>query len=141
MSITRRAQKNIKTNQKSNDFLNKLGDISSEDKKWLNECPTRVEIINYVNAIWEHNYLPTITNYIQLSSMVLQAILIDKGICTGDEIKDITEKFVQEQQRRIAGNNDDEKTGAANDDDDDKLSTSNSSDEEEDNEKSKEQGE
>ena len=39
---------------------------------------------------------------IQMSSMVLQAILIEKGVCTGDEIKDITEKFVSEQQRRMA---------------------------------------
>lgn len=102
MSVTKKVQKNIKANQKSNDLLDTLDNISSEDKKWLNERPTRMEIINYVNALWEHHHLPTITNYIQISSMVIQAILIDKGICTGDEIKDITEKFIAEQQRRMS---------------------------------------
>lgn len=129
MSVTKKVQKNIKANQKSNDLLDALDNISSEDKKWLNERPTRMEIINYVNSLWEHHHLPTITNYIQISSMVIQAILIDKGICTGDEIKDITEKFIAEQQRRMSPT-------------DESSNTESSTDEvEKEDEKSKKQGE
>ena len=95
MSTTKKIQKNIKAKQS--------GDaISPENKKWLSEHPTRLEVGNYVNALMERHYMPVITNYIQMSSMVLQAILIEKGVCTGDEIKNITEKFVSEQQRRMA---------------------------------------
>lgn len=93
MSIAKKIQKNIKTKQQQDDI---------DTEKWVDEHPTRGEVSNYINALWERHYLPTITNYIQMSSMVLQAILIEKGICTGDEIKDITEKFVSEQQRRLA---------------------------------------
>lgn len=99
MSISKKVQKNIKSNQTGDSFPEGL---SFEDQKWLSKQPTRMEVASYVNALWERHYLPTITNYIQMSSMVLQAILIEKGVCTGDEIKSITEKFVSEQQRRMA---------------------------------------
>ena len=91
--------KTILQSAKNNDSNKSI--LSSKDKKWLNERPTRLEVINYVNSLWEHNHFPVVTSYIQMSSMILQAILIDKGVCTGDEIKDITEKFVAEQQRRM----------------------------------------
>lgn len=93
MSVTKKVQKNIKAKQ-----LDDL--LPPGEKKWLEDHPTRLEVSNYINALWEHHYLPLVTNYIQISSMVLQAILIDKGVCTGEEIKDITEKFVSEQRRR-----------------------------------------
>ena len=100
MSVSKKAAKNIKLKQPT---IPTPGDaLSEENKKWLGEYPTRMEVANYVNALFERHYMPVITNYIQMSSMVLQAILIDKGICTGDEIKIITEKFVSEQQRRAA---------------------------------------
>lgn len=99
MSVSKKVQKNIKSSQIGDSSLE---GVSSEDQKWLSKQPTRMEVASYVNALWERHYLPTITNYIQMSSMVLQAILIDKGVCTGDEIKSITEKFVSEQQRRMA---------------------------------------
>lgn len=95
LSTTKKIQKNIKTKQSGES-------ISPENEKWLKERPTRLEVGNYVNALMERHYMPVITNYIQMSSMVLQAILIEKGVCTGDEIKVITEKFVSEQQRRMA---------------------------------------
>lgn len=95
LSTTKKTQKNIKAKQPGET-------ISPENEKWLKERPTRLEVGNYVNALMERHYMPVITNYIQMSSMVLQAILIEKGVCTGDEIKNITEKFVSEQQRRMA---------------------------------------
>lgn len=76
------------------------GFISPEDKKYMEGKPNRIEIANYVNSLMENHYMPMITNYIQISSMVIQAILLEKGICTGDEIKKITEKFVEENKYR-----------------------------------------
>lgn len=93
--MSKKIHKNIKVKQADEG-------LTPENQKWLSEHPTRMEVASYVNALWERHYLPTITNYIQMSSMVLQAILLEKGVCTGDEIKSITEKFVSEQQRRMA---------------------------------------
>lgn len=97
--MSKKIYKNVKAKQVDDSSSEGL---TPENQKWLNEHPTRMEVASYVNALWERHYLPTITNYIQMSSMVLQAILIEKGVCTGDEIKSITEKFVSEQQRRMA---------------------------------------
>lgn len=77
------------------------GFVSPEDTKFLEGKPSRIEVANYVNGLLEDHYLPKVTNYIQMSSMILQAILIEKGVCTGDEIKEVTERFVKENQRRI----------------------------------------
>ena len=76
------------------------GFISPEDKKYMEGKPTRIEIANYVTNLMDNHYMPMITNYIQMSSMVLQGILLKKEICTGDEIKEITEEFVKESHRR-----------------------------------------
>ena len=91
MSIT----KKILENKEKNNGL------SAEDNAYMKSKPTRLEVANYVNSLMEQHYMPLITNYIQMSSMVLQAILLRKGICTGDEIKEITEEFVKENQRRV----------------------------------------
>ena len=65
MSTAKKISKNIKAKSKT-----QPGDIplpgeplSEENKKWLNEQPTRMEVANYVNALWERHYLPVITNY------------------------------------------------------------------------------
>ena len=94
MSITKKITENAKTKMAE-------GFISPEDKRYMEGKPNRIEVANYVNSLIENHYMPTITNYIQMSSMVLQAILIEKGVCTGEEIKEITEKFVEENQKRI----------------------------------------
>lgn len=94
MNISKKIAENA-TRKKSEGF------ISPDDKKYMESKPNRIEVANYVNSLMENHYMPLITNYIQMSSMVLQAILLQKGICTGDEIKEITEKFVEENQRRI----------------------------------------
>lgn len=70
------------------------------DEQYLSGHPTRLEVANYVNALLEERYLPHVQGLIQMSSMVLQAILIKKGICTGEELRSITEEFVKEQERR-----------------------------------------
>ena len=75
--------------------------LSSEDERYMKEKPSRYEVASYVNSLMEKHYLPLVTNYIQMSSMVIQAILLEKGICTGEEIKKMTEQFVAEQQKRI----------------------------------------
>ena len=92
--MSKKIQKNVKATATEG--------LSAKDKKWLEEHPNRGEVIAYVTNLWEHQQLPAVTSLIQMSSMVLQAILIDKGVCTGDEIKDITEKFIAEHQRRMA---------------------------------------
>lgn len=72
------------------------------DERYMNGTPTRLEVANYVNALIEEHYMPHIQGLIQMSSMVLQGILIKKNVCTGDELKEITEEFVEEQKRRTA---------------------------------------
>ena len=73
---------------------------TNSDERYMSGHPTRAEVGNYVNALMEDHYMPRIQGLIQMSSMVLQAILLKKGICTGDELKEITEEFIKEQKRR-----------------------------------------
>ena len=54
---------------------------------------------NYVNALLEDKYMPMIQGQTSLGFMVIQAILIEKGICTGEEIEEITKKFVAQRQQ------------------------------------------
>ena len=82
-------------NKRMEDFL------SPEDNKYMHSKPTRIEVANYINALMDNHYMPLINNNIQMSMMVLQAIMLKKGICTGDEIKEITEQFVEENHRRM----------------------------------------
>ena len=89
MGIAKSTSKNIRSKNKP-------------DERYLNGHPTRMEVANYVNALLEEHYMPHIQGLIQMSSMVLQAILIKKGVCTGKELKEITEEFVEEQKRRTA---------------------------------------
>lgn len=75
-----------------------------ENERYMAGKPSRLEVANYVNAMLEKNYMPLIaslTNQVKLSTMVLQGVLIDKGVCTGEEIKEITEEFQKRQQEEI----------------------------------------
>lgn len=75
-----------------------------ENERYMAGKPSRLEVSNYVNAMLEKNYMPLIvslTNQVKLSTMVLQGVLIDKGVCTGEEIKEITEEFQKRQQEEI----------------------------------------
>lgn len=67
------------------------------DEQYMMGKPNRMEVANYVNALLEEHYIPSILereNSFRLGLMVVQSILIKKGICTGDEIKEITEEFL-----------------------------------------------
>lgn len=75
-------------------------DATDEEKEYLSQNPNRLEVANYVNSLLEHQYVPMIMSHIQLSSMVLQAILIEKKVCTGEEIEAISKQFVEEQMKR-----------------------------------------
>lgn len=68
------------------------------DEQYMMGKPNRMEVANYVNALLEEHYIPSILereNSFRLGLMVVQSILIKKGICTGDEIKEITEEFLE----------------------------------------------
>lgn len=76
-----------------------------QNEEYLKGKPTRAEVANYCNALLEEKYMPEIMNHIsrtqqamQLGFMTLQAILIKKGICTGEEIEEITQEFIKQQQ-------------------------------------------
>lgn len=73
------------------------------DQKYLNSAPTRVEVANYVTAIHEEKVIPEIKRLIMcvnahasLSNKVVLALLIKKGICTEEEVKQMTEDLVKE---------------------------------------------
>lgn len=79
-----------------------------QDEGFMKGRPNRMEVANYVNALLTEKYMPEITNMIgqvqqstQLGFMTLQAILIKKGICTGDEIKQFTEEFLKAQKEEL----------------------------------------
>ena len=71
-----------------------------KDEKYLLGTPTRMEVSNYVNALIEEKFAPSILNSMQLGFMTLQAILIKKEICTEDEIREITEEFIRIQSNK-----------------------------------------
>lgn len=84
---------------------NKLAKLTPEQKKqqedeqYMRGRPNRMEVVNYVNALLEDKYMPMIQGQTSLGFMVIQAILIEKGICTGEEIEEITKKFVAQRQQ------------------------------------------
>lgn len=73
------------------------------DQKYLNSAPTRIEVANYVTAINEEKVIPEIKKLIMavnahasLSNQVVLGLLIKKGICTEEEVKQMTEDLVKE---------------------------------------------
>ena len=75
-----------------------------EDEAYMRGRPNRMEVANYVNALLEEKYIPEIKKLqqsIQLGIMVTQAILIQKNICTGEEIKAITKEFIKTQEQQL----------------------------------------
>lgn len=84
---------------------NKLAKLTPEQKKqqedeqYMKGRPTRLEVANYVNALMEEKYMPHLQGQTSLGFMVIQAILIEKGICTGEEIEEFTKQFVEQRQK------------------------------------------
>lgn len=79
-----------------------------EDEAYLKGRPNRAEVANYVNALLEEKYMPEIMNHfsqtyqsMQLGFMTLQAILVQKEICTGEEIEKLTQEFIKCQQAEL----------------------------------------
>ena len=73
------------------------------DQQYLNGNPTRMEVANYVNALNEEKVIPEIKKLIMavnahasLSNQVVLGLLIKKGICTEEEVKQMTEDLVKE---------------------------------------------
>lgn len=86
--------------------LNDAERKQKEDERYLAGKPNRTEVANYVNALMEKHYIPSIMNNfssthqaMQLGFMVIQAILIQKGVCTTEEISEMTQEFVKIQQK------------------------------------------
>lgn len=78
------------------------------DEKYLQGKPTRLEVANYVNALLEQEYMPAIQNEIinnvnsmKLGIMILQGILVNKGICTGEEIEQLTNEFIENYKKEL----------------------------------------
>ena len=75
---------------------------NKEAEEFLKGIPTRAEVANYVNSLLEEIFKPEIEKNIksilpsiQLGFMIIQSILIKKGVCTGEELKEITEEFLK----------------------------------------------
>ena len=78
---------------------------AEENENYMKGRPSRVEVANYVNSILEQKFVPAImaeiNNYqksVQLGFMALQAILINKGVCTGEEIEEVTKQFIKQHE-------------------------------------------
>ena len=91
---------------------NKLKHLTEEERKqqedeaYFKGKPNRAEVANYVNALMEKHYMTEIMRHfsdtqqaMQLGFMVVQAIMIQKGICTKEEISEMTQEFVKLQQK------------------------------------------
>lgn len=91
---------------------NKLKQLTEEERKkqedeaYLKGRPTRAEVANYCNGLMEEHYMPEVMRHfsdtqqaMQLGFMVVQAILIQKGICTKEEISEMTQEFVKLKQK------------------------------------------
>ena len=66
----------------------------SEDeiKEFMQGNPTRLEVANYINSLLEEKYMPLIQeqiNALKLGNMVTQALLLQKGICSGEDIENM----------------------------------------------------
>lgn len=89
----------------------------AQDEQYMQGRPTRLEVCNYVNALLEDKYTPAIQSMIaqtaqaaQVSIMVMQSILIQKGLTTGDELKELTNMFMKrysEELKKAAQKEDD----------------------------------
>lgn len=79
-----------------------------ETEQFMKGRPNRAEVANYVNNLLEEKYMPeiqrligSVQNATQLGLMTIQAILVNKGICTGDEIQQVTKEFIQAQKDEL----------------------------------------
>ena len=85
-------------------------ELSKEDEEYLNGIPSRMEVANFVNALLEEKYLPHLLNQdekveatCRFAIMAIQAILIQKGICTAEEFQEASESIIkaaQEERKR-----------------------------------------
>lgn len=91
MSVTKKIEKNIEKRKKPVVTLSE-----TSDEEYMKGTPNRAEVANYVASVMENFYVPMISNQVQLSMMVLQAVLLEKEVCTGDDIKRITQSFTKE---------------------------------------------
>lgn len=85
---------------------NKLAKLTPEEKQKQNDeqymrgRPNRMEVANYVNALLEQKYIPQLQEQTSMGFMVIQALLIEKGICTGEEIEQMTKEFIKQKQAK-----------------------------------------
>ena len=70
------------------------------DGEYMLQTPTRGEVAGYIQSIMDGYYMPLIASQIQLSSVILQGILLEKGLCTSEEMKEIAANFIQEHKLR-----------------------------------------
>lgn len=80
----------------------------AEDERFMQGKATRAEVANYVNSLLEQHYMPMIERMIndnisaaKLGIMIVQALLVDKGICTGDEIEQFTKSFIEQRKAEV----------------------------------------
>ena len=71
-----------------------------DDEQYMRGRPNRMEVANYVNALLEQKYIPQLQEQTSMGFMVIQALLIEKGICTGEEIEQMTKEFIKQKQAK-----------------------------------------
>ena len=83
-------------------YTGETSKVSQEDAKFLRQHPTRAEMSNYINGVLTDKYIPAIAESMykveqssRLGIMSLQAILVNKGICTGDELQQATQAIIK----------------------------------------------
>ena len=79
-----------------------------ENEGFMKGRPSRAEVANYVNALLEEKYMPEIQRLIAqgqqstlIGIMTIQAIVSKKNVCTGEEIQQVTQEFLQAQKEEL----------------------------------------
>ena len=81
--------------------------INKEDEAFLKGKPNRMEVCNYINGLLEDKYMPRIQGAVEqvqnsafLGLMAIQALLIKKGICTGEEIQEAIQELIRANEEK-----------------------------------------
>lgn len=99
------------------DNVENMGNFKSEEEinQFMQGNPTRLEVANYVNALLETKYMTVIQeqlNALKLGNMVTQALMIQKGVCSGEEIEDmithLSESFKEDKENKEQTSNNEE---------------------------------
>lgn len=90
---------------------------SEEDEKFLNETPTRKEVVNFITGVMEDKYMPTILGLIsqlersqKLNAILIETILLNKNVCTQEDLENATHGVLEAYKKELESQKTDSKS-------------------------------